>query len=253
MKALVIYVGLVALTLCVFTIWPTLDLTVAHVFYWNGSFDGDGLPDHLTRDFFRLTPFVALMAFAALWFAKRRGFNPPWAPSGRAVIFLMLTMAVGPGLIVNLGFKDHWGRPRPVQTQDFNGPDPFEPWYSTSGACERNCSFVSGEASTGFWMVAPASLLPPPVRGPAIIAAFLFGAAASLLRMAFGGHYLSDVLLGGLVTLIVIEIVRRLMWPRGEEADEGRQRTGPGPADDVTARPIVDAALRPADPGKPLA
>jgi membrane-associated phospholipid phosphatase len=34
--------------------------------------------------------------------------------------------------------------------------------------------------------------------------------------MAFGGHYLSDVLLGGLITLIVIEVVRRLLWPRGE-------------------------------------
>ena len=46
---------------------------------------------------------------------------------------------------------------------------------TTDGACKRNCSFVSGEASTGFWMVAPASLLPPPWRGPAIVAAFAFG------------------------------------------------------------------------------
>ena len=35
--------------------------------------------------------------------------------------------------------------------------------------------------------------------------------------MAFGGHYLSDVLLGGLVTLIIIEIARMLLWPRGED------------------------------------
>ena len=132
------------------------------------------------------------------------------------MIFLIATMAIGPGLIVNLGLKDHWGRPRPYQTQDFSGPSPFRPWYETDGACKRNCSFVSGEASTGFWMVAPASLLPPPWRGPAIVAAFAFGIGASLLRLAFGGHYLSDVLLGGLFTLIVIEIARRLIWPRGE-------------------------------------
>ncbi len=141
-----------------------------------------------------------------------------WAPSGRAVVFLVATMAIGPGLIVNLGLKDHWHRPRPIQTQEFNGPDPFRPWYEDDGACKTNCSFVSGEAATGFWMVAPASLLPPPWRGPAIVAAFLFGIGASLLRMAFGGHYLSDVLLGGLVTLIVIEIARKIIWPRrGEE------------------------------------
>jgi membrane-associated phospholipid phosphatase len=48
-----------------------------------------------------------------------------------------------------------------------------------------------------------------------MVAAFAFGFGASLLRLAFGGHYLSDVLLGGLLALIVIEIVRRVIWPRG--------------------------------------
>jgi membrane-associated phospholipid phosphatase len=47
-----------------------------------------------------------------------------------------------------------------------------------------------------------------------MLAAFAFGFGASLLRLAFGGHYISDVLLGGLVTLIVIEGVRRLIWPK---------------------------------------
>jgi lipid A 4'-phosphatase len=51
-------------------------------------------------------------------------------------------------------------------------------------------------------------------------AAFAFGFGASFLRLAFGGHYLSDVLLGGLITLIVIEIVRRVLWPKG-----GREKT----------------------------
>ena len=99
------------------------------------------------------------------------------------MIFLIATMVIGPGLIVNLGLKDHWHRPRPIQTQDFNGPNPFMPWYDDDGGCKKNCSFVSGEASTGFWMVAPASVLPPPWRGPAIVAAFAFGFGASLLRL----------------------------------------------------------------------
>ena len=138
------------------------------------------------------------------------------------MIFLIATMAIGPGLIVNLGLKDHWHRPRPIQTQEFNGPSPFMPWYEDDGACRKNCSFVSGEAATGFWMVAPASVLPAPWRGPAIVAAFAFGVGASLLRLAFGGHYLSDVLLGGLVTLIVIEVVRRVVWPTGGREIEKR-------------------------------
>jgi len=215
-RALAFYVALAALTLVVFAIWPGLDLAGAHYFYDRGGFFGRNSFERFGRDFFRVTPFIVLAAYAALWLVKRYGVELRWAPSGRAVIFLIATMIIGPGLIVNLGFKDHWHRPRPVDTQEFNGPNRFTPLYDDSGQCKMNCSFVSGEAASGFWMVAPASVLPTPWRGPAMAVAFAFGAGASLLRLAFGGHYLSDVLLGGLITLIVIEIVRRLLWPRGD-------------------------------------
>jgi lipid A 4'-phosphatase len=225
-KALFVYITLAALTLVVFAIWPGLDLTGARYFYHDGGFFGRDDLGRFCRDFFRVTPFVVLATYAALWLAKGLGFRLRWAPSGRAVIFLIASMVIGPGLIVNLGFKDHWHRPRPIQTQDFNGPDPFTPWYDDDGACEKNCSFVSGEAATGFWMVAPASVLPPPLRGPVIVAAFAFGFGAGLLRLAFGGHYLSDVLLGGLITLIVIEVVRRLVWPLGACEPESLRQPG---------------------------
>jgi lipid A 4'-phosphatase len=215
-KALLVYIALAALTLAVFAIWPDLDLAGARYFYRGGGFFGRNDFESFGRDFFRVTPFVVLVGYAALWLAKRLGAKLRRAPSGRAMIFLIATMFIGPGLIVNLGFKDHWHRPRPIQTQDFNGPNPFMPWYDDNGGCKKNCSFPSGEASTGFWMVAPASILPLPWRGPAVIAAFAFGFGASLLRLAFGGHYLSDVILGGLITLIVIEVSRRVIWPKGD-------------------------------------
>ena len=221
--ALPVYVALTALTLVVFALSPWLDLALARFFFADGGFIGNGPAAKLARDFFRITPFVALALFAALWLAKRLGARPRWAPSGRAVVFLIATIAIGPGLIVNLGLKDHWHRPRPTHVQEFNGTDSFRPWYDDMGACKKNCSFVSGEAATGFWMVAPASLLPPPWRGATMLAAFAFGVGASLLRMAAGGHYLSDVLLGGLVTLIVIEIARRFFWPPAKR-EEKRER-----------------------------
>ncbi len=46
-------------------------------------------------------------------------------------------------------------------------------------------------------------------------AALAFGVGASLLRIAFGGHYLSDALLGGLISLIVIVLAR---WLSGRAA-----------------------------------
>ena len=226
-KALFVYITLAALALGVFAIWPELDLMGARYFYHQGGFFGRNGFERFGRDFFRVTPFVVLAADAALWLAKQWGVRLRWAPSGRAMIFLIATMIIGPGLIVNLALKDHWHRPRPIQTQDFNGPNPFTPWYDDSGGCKKNCSFVSGEAATGFWMVAPASVLPPPWRGPAIIAAFAFGFGASLLRLAFGGHYLSDVLLGGLIALIIIEVIRRVIWPKGASDSESLRRPEP--------------------------
>ncbi|HTR11916.1 MAG TPA: phosphatase PAP2 family protein [Roseiarcus sp.] len=252
MKALFVYAALTALTLAVFALWPQLDLIAAHHFYDGGGFIGhDGL-DRFGRDVFRVTPFVVLALYAGLWLAKRRGVALRWAPSGRAIVFLIATMAIGPGLVVNLGLKDHWHRPRPNHVQEFGGSDAFRRWYENDGACKKNCSFVSGEAATGFWMVAPASLLPPPWRTPAIAGAFAFGAAASLLRMAFGSHFLSDVLLGGFLTLIVIEVVRLLLWPPRNDKDELGQTVSRAPlmkeegrwAGGRTAADIVDAALR---------
>jgi len=212
---LLVLLGLTFLTLVVFALWPGIDLAVSHYFYDQGGFIGrDGL-ERFGRDFFRVTPYVLLIGFAILYGLRRFGVAVPYAPTGRALVFLAATMAIGPGLIVNSGLKSHAHRPRPVHVQEFGGSDEFRPWYRFDGACEKNCAFASGEAAQGFWMVAPASLTPPQLRPLAIGAALLFGAGASGLRLAFGGHFLSDVLLGGLISLIVIVLARRVIWPRG--------------------------------------
>lgn len=215
MRWIVLLLALIALTLIVFALWPNLDLVVAHVFYDDGGFAARGGLARFGRDVFRVAPFVVLTLYCALYALARAGVAVPWAPNGRGVIFLIVTMTIGPGLIVNLGFKDHAHRPRPVHVVEFGGSDEFRPWYSFDGACGKNCSFPSGEAASGFWMAAPAILLPPPVRAPALVAALAFGAGASLLRLAFGGHFLSDVLLGGLIALLVVAATRRCLWPRG--------------------------------------
>lgn len=213
-RPLVILLALTLLTLVVFALWPGIDLAVSHYFYDRGGFIGRDGPDRIMREFLGDAPFVVLAAFVIPYFLRRFGRAVPWAPDGRAIVFLVATLVIGPGLIVNVGLKNHWHRPRPSHTVDFHGGAEFKPWYRVDGACERNCSFVSGEAATGFWMVAPALLAPPPYQAPALAGALAFGLAASLLRVAFGGHYLSDVLLGGLIALIVIEIARGVLWPR---------------------------------------
>ena len=199
-------------TLAVFALWPQIDLTVAHAFHGETGFIGHDPFERAIRAFFNITPFLVLAAFALAYAMRRAGVAIAYAPTGRQLAFLIATMAIGPGLVVNLGLKDNTHRPRPAQTREFGGKFEFRPWYRFDGECRRNCSFVSGEGSEAFWMVAPASLVPPPGRPLAIAGALLFGVLASLLRMAFGGHYLSDVILAALVMLIIVQGARMLLF-----------------------------------------
>ncbi len=101
----------------------------------------------------------------------------------------MATLALGPGLVTNLIFKDHWGRARPIDVQQFGGTERFTPWWDPRGDCPNNCSFIAGEPSGAFWTLAPAALAPPELRAVAYGAALAFGVGVGVLRMAAGGAF----------------------------------------------------------------
>jgi len=126
---------------------------------------------------------------------------------GRVVLFLVSTLALGPGLVANLILKDHWHRPRPVQVTEFGGNQTYVDWWNPGGSCTRNCSFVSGETSSAAWMFAPAMLAPPQWRVATYAGAAIFTAAIAFVRMAAGGHFFTDVLFAALLTLILIWVV----------------------------------------------
>ena len=64
--------------------------------------------------------------------------------------FLVAVLVVGPGLVANSIFKDNWGRARPREVVELGGTKPFTPPLLPATSCSRNCSFVSGEASSMF-------------------------------------------------------------------------------------------------------
>jgi membrane-associated phospholipid phosphatase len=216
-KAVILLTGLTVLVGAVFALWPGLDLAAAAAFHGASGFPAGDPALKLLRALLFYLPVAVLAGFVVAWGLGRLGVAlPAWArPAGRSVLYLALGMALGPGLLVNVALKDHWHRPRPVQVTDFGGSLDFRPWYRTDGACAANCSFVSGETASAFWLVAPASLAPPPLRGPAIAAALLAGVATATLRMAFGGHFLSDVLFAALFTLLLLAGLARLVLGRG--------------------------------------
>lgn len=219
-RGVALALGLTAAVVALFALAPGLDLAAAELFYAGGGRFAAATPaGEALRRLFSLAPFALLLGAGALHALRRRGSRLP-APTGRALLVLALSLALGPGLLVNVALKDHWHRPRPVQVARFGGGDAFRPVGLPGGDCARNCSFVSGEGASSFWSVAPALMVAPPFRAAALAAALAYAAATGLLRMGFGGHFLSDTLLAALFTWLVIAAVwRAVLGFRSPRAD----------------------------------
>jgi lipid A 4'-phosphatase len=147
--------------------------------------------------------------------------------SGRAILFLIVTMALGPGLLVNVALKDHWGRPRPIDVTQFGGSNQFVAWWDPRGTCEGNCSFVSGDVAGAIWNIAPAALVPLPWRALAYGAALALGAGMAILRIMAGGHFFTDTVFAGVFTFLIIWVMHGLIyrWPSTRTSDEAVERT----------------------------
>lgn len=209
----------------VFGLYPELDLKLAALFF-----------DQETKTFpLKLNGWAGFARDAAMWLSwafvlpalvalvvKMIRPDRPLMVSGRAIMFLLVTIILSAGILTNLTFKTYWGRPRPVVVTEFAGDQQFVAWWDPRGDCERNCSFFSGEGATAFWTLAPAALAPPAWRPLAYAGAVVFGATTSGLRMAFGGHFFTDVATAGLVTFVVIWFGYALIyrWPRTRFSDE---------------------------------
>lgn len=113
----------------------------------------------------------------------------------RAGLYLLITLALGPGLLINAVLKPLCKRPRPVSLQEFGGDQQFVA-VGSLGDVAGNHSFPSGHASMGFLLMAPAFLLYRQRPGWAV-AVLVGGVAMGLLigwgRMVQGGHFATDV------------------------------------------------------------
>jgi lipid A 4'-phosphatase len=189
----------------VFGLFPQIDLATAHLFGTTATgfvmrFDTTAL---ILRQIGLWLPimvaFGCLVALLAPAIAPLRKMNV----DARSLAAILLTFVLGPGLLVNVVLKDNWHRPRPVQVTEFGGTSQFKPWWDTSGACNVNCSFVSGEVSGAVAMVTAATLVPAAYAGSALMGAIVFAVGVAFLRMAFGGHFLSDVVMAALLTELI--------------------------------------------------
>ncbi|MDP2411297.1 MAG: phosphatase PAP2 family protein [Pseudolabrys sp.] len=225
---LYIALAIAVVTGLVFGFYPELDLRISR--YFHGIVDGAGNTFALrfsetlmlARDSgLKVSTILVAAAVIALVVKLVLPRHKMLMP-GRAVLFLIATMALGPGLLVNVVLKETWNRPRPIDVRQLGGVETFVPWWDPRGDCGKNCSFVSGDVSGAFWTLAPAALAPPQWRAAAYGAALALGTAMSAFRVIAGGHFVSDAIFAGVFTFLIIWLAYALIyrWPRTRLSDE---------------------------------
>ena len=179
---------------------PSIDLWAGGLFYRTdaGFYLANWPPFHIARVGLPYAVTIFAIVVAVIFVISAASGKRLLALDRKAALFLLLSLAIGPGLMVNSVFKDHWGRARPAQIMQFGGDKIFTPAFVPSDQCDRNCSFPAGDPSMGFYLVSVAFLIPVATRRrQAIIGAIGFGALLGIERMAQGGHFLSDVVASG--------------------------------------------------------
>ena len=189
-----------------FVLYPQIDLAVSSQFY-DPELGAWPLSDNPVAvsiyGIFRYLPYllvpVLLIAVAASLF--RSG---PKGQDKKILIFLLVTLIAGPGILVHSVFKEGFDRARPKNVEQFDGRKTFTPAFVISDSCSKGCnSFVSGHAAMGFWFMALGWVF----RSRAWFwGGILTGVVLGATRIVQGGHFLSDTLFAGYVCYFTFRI-----------------------------------------------
>ncbi|MDE0173746.1 MAG: phosphatase PAP2 family protein [Defluviicoccus sp.] len=224
--------------------FPSIDLFFAGLFHDPGNgFPAARDPDvQAIRKAFLWAGYVAFAAILLSLAARHLWGRYLFGLTRRSICFLVVFSILGPGLIVNHVFKDHWDRARPRAVVEFGGDKTFTPPLAIADQCETNCSFVSGEASYGFAFAALAFLVAPRWRRRVFWAAIGFGSIVGAFRMLVGAHFLSDVFFAGVFTVAMAWYAHREIV-LGGRLDRAMDRLADLlgiPRDPVAARRITE-------------
>jgi lipid A 4'-phosphatase len=193
---------------CIEGKWPVGDLS-----FWQMLYRLDRIPS-IALGITGLAVF--LLSFARSEYCRWR----------RAGAYLVLLLILGPGLLVNTVFKEHWGRPRPREVVEFGGKKQFlHPWQK--GEDGKGRSFPSGHSSAAFYMAAPYLIYRRTNRRRAyawLAGGLLFGIVMSIARITQGAHFLSDTLWAfGMVALSALMLAALLNLERAAVASPAKK------------------------------
>lgn len=199
-----------------FMFFPHVDIAISGWFYEPGpgfTWDPDGFMEFL-RSAMPVIIIVSFVVCVALWVAGIWYEKWFWGLTTPRVVYLMITLLVGPGLLVEALLKPNWGRARPKDLELFGGDALYTPPFWVANECGHNCSFVSGHAAISFWVTAYAWLLPSKWRFTGIVVGTVFGFLMGCVRIAQGAHFMSDVIFAGVIVLWVNYFAARTVLDR---------------------------------------
>ncbi len=124
------------------------------------------------------------------------------------LLFPILTLITGPGILVNLIGKELWGRPRPINCIELNGDKQFQNVFNLNPS-NKDKSFPSGHAASGFHLCTVALFFNKAWRYRLLILFVIWGVLVSASRILQGGHFLSDAL----AAAVIVAFVSILFYP----------------------------------------
>ena len=201
-----------ALVSAIFVLFPQIDLYVSSLF-----FDGTKFPFkktwfeqlffHSVRPMIITFSVISIAIFIYNFFMKKNILNI----NAKVLLYLILTLSIAPGLIVNATLKDNWGRARPNESVNFGGTKEFTPAFIPTN--QGGYSFSSGHAAAAFSLMGFV-VLASKRRKMWMAIVLSYASAMSLVRIAAGGHFLSDTVTSFFIVYISTSILYMLIFKK---------------------------------------
>ncbi len=186
------------------TVGNDIDIFISSLFY-------DGKQSFLIQSYFwisilsrkiflpLLVLYIIIFPFISMYLPVKKIYLS-YKFSIKDVVFVFFTFVFNLVFIVNYVLKANWGRVRPNEILQLGGKENFTAWYEYSSICNTNCSFVSGDASVGFSLIALFFI----TKNKFFLWFSLFvGLFLGSIRIMEGGHFVSDILFAGLLIYVL--------------------------------------------------